>query len=50
MARLIPERHPELFNYRTLTGEELDTFDRDGFLRLGRTLTDRGWSGCGPRR
>lgn len=42
MARLIPERHPDLFNYRTLTGEELDTFDRDGFLRLGRTLTDQG--------
>ena len=42
MAALTPERHPDLFNYRTLTEAELDTFNREGFVRLGRTLTDEG--------
>ena len=42
MATLIPTRYPDFFNYRMLSDAELDAFRRDGFARLGCTLTDRG--------
>ena len=32
----------ELFNYRPITDEQVDVYSREGYLRLGHTLTDVG--------
>lgn len=42
MATVTPVRYLDLFHYQTLTVEQLATFWKQGFVRLGRTLTNRG--------
>jgi len=42
MATLTPTRHEDVFTYNPMTDEQRAFFDEQGYLPLGRTLTDAG--------
>ena len=42
MTTSTPTRRTDHFLYHTLTDEQLNTYGEQGYLRLGRTLTDKG--------
>ncbi len=42
MQDLDSRRHTEIFDYHTLSDDQLNFYNEKGYLRLGRTLTDQG--------